>query len=280
MEEVGRAYARAGVAILLPGTEGYPSVLAGDPGAPAVLFAQGDPTSVEGRPRVAIVGTSNPTTYGLQVASEMGAELAHRGVVVISGLAAGIGGAAHAGVVRGASATAAPPVAVVATGLDVTYPTRNEGLWGGVVSRGVVFSEAALGTPPLPWAFPARDRIIAGLSDVVVVVECHGSGGSMSTVEAAARRSIQVCAVPGSVRSRASDGTNGLLVDGCTPVRDATDVLVAVELACAGTGRLERVEPPAARGSFDEDGSIEAATMPTPAHLAAVGAVDGRSWDA
>ncbi len=85
--------------------------------------------------------------------------------------------------------------------------------------------------------FPARNRIIAALADVVVVVESHPGGGAPHTAEAAARRWIPVCAVPGSVRSPASVGTNGLLVDGCDPVRDATDVLVAVSLARAGRGR-------------------------------------------
>lgn len=234
VEEVGETYSRSGVAILLPRTRGYPSVLEGDPGAPAVLFASGDPSAVAGRPRVAIVGTRTPTYYGLQVASEMAAELAAAGVVVVSGLALGIDGAAHAGVLRRAGASAAPPVAVAGTGLDLPYPPQNRGLWAEVASRGAVFSEAPLGTPPLPRVFPARNRIIAGLSDVVVVVESHRRGGCLYTAEAAARRSIPVCAVPGSVRSRASDGANGLLVDGCTPVRDATDVLVAVALARAG----------------------------------------------
>ena len=240
-EQVGEAYARAGVSILLPGTDGYPAVLACDPGAPAVLFALGRPGVVDHRPRVAIVGTRSPTPYGLQVASEMSAELAGRGVVVVSGLAAGIDGAAHAGVVRVKEPSAAPPVAVAGTGLDVPHPSRNADLWAEVVSRGVVFSEVALGTPPLPSSLLTRSRLIAALSDVVVVVECHAGGESHYTVEAAARRSIQVCAVPGSVRSRASDGTNGLLVDGCVPVRDATDILVALELARAGAQRSGRI---------------------------------------
>lgn len=167
----------------------------------------------------------------------MAADLAGVGVVVVSGLAIGIDGSAHAGVVRGAGPTAGPPVAVVGTGLDQRYPPQNERLWAAVASTGAVFSEAALGTPPRPRVFPARNRIIAALSDVVVVVESHHKGGSTYTVEAAARRSIPVCAVPGSVRSRASDGTNQLLFDGCSPVRDATDVMAAVYLARASAGR-------------------------------------------
>ena len=232
--EVGERYRRAGVQILLPGQGGYPSRLVGDPGAPAVLFSHGDPSVLEDRRQVAIVGTRSATPYGRQVAADLGRDLASAGVVVVSGLARGIDGAAHAGalsVVVGDGAAPAAPAAVVGTGLDVVYPTSNAKLWEQVAARGVVFSESPLGTLPRPKVFPARNRIIAALSDVVVVVESHHGGGCLYTVEAAARRGIPVAAVPGSVRSRASEGTNGLLVDGCIPVRDVTDVLVAISLA-------------------------------------------------
>jgi DNA processing protein len=237
VREVADRYVRSGVQVLLPGHARYPSMLVGDPGAPAVLFALGEPTVAEGRPRVAIVGTRSATHYGRQVASDLGSELAAAGVTVVSGLARGIDGAAHAGVVRGAADAAAPPVAVVGTGLDLVYPSSNRELWCEVASRGVVFAESPLGTRPHPGVFPARNRIIAALSDVVVVVESHYGGGSLYTAEAAARRSIPVCAVPGSVHSRASEGSNALLVDGCIPVRDATDVLVALSLARANRPR-------------------------------------------
>ncbi|HEX3840925.1 MAG TPA: DNA-protecting protein DprA [Acidimicrobiales bacterium] len=231
---VGESYRGAGIQVLVPGDGRYPPDLVGDPGAPAVLFAHGDPSVLVDRHRVAIVGTRSATPYGRQVAAELGRDLAAAGVAVISGLARGIDGAAHAGALSVADGEGAPPVAVVGTGLDAVYPSSNAPLWEQVVARGVVFSESPLRTPPRPKVFPARNRIIAALSDVVVVVESHHGGGSLYTVDAAARRGIPVAAVPGSVRSRASDGTNGLLVDGCIPVRDATDVLVAVSLARSG----------------------------------------------
>jgi DNA processing protein len=267
------------VRILLPGGDGYPSDLVGDPGAPAVLFALGDPAVVEGVPRVAVVGTRSATPYGRQVASELAADLAAAGVVVVSGLARGIDGAAHAGVVRGGSTASAPPVAVVGTGLDVVYPASNRALWESVAATGAVLSESALGTAPHPRVFPARNRIIAALSDVVVVVECHRSGGSLYTVESAARRSVPVCAVPGSVRSRASDGTNALLVDGCAPVRDASDVLVAVSLARTGaddrsgtgdTGRPGPVVPGHRRPLSDRRHAVRSGRLPTEPHQRAV----------
>jgi DNA processing protein len=125
---------------------------------------------------------------------------------------------------------------VTGTDLGPGHPSLIEQLRSTVALRGVAFSEVALGSRPPPWLFPAHHRIIAALSDVVVVVESRHAG-STHTVEAATRRSIPVCAVPGSVHSRASDGTNQLLFDGCSPARDATDVLAAVYLARATAGR-------------------------------------------
>jgi DNA processing protein len=270
--EVGESYRRAGIQILLPGQGLYPSALVGDPGAPAVLFARGDPSVLAGRRRVAIVGTRSATPYGRQVAADLGRDLAEAGVVVISGLARGIDGAAHAGALRTADGEGAPPAAVVGTGLDVVYPSSNAKLWEEVAERAVVFSESALGTPPRPKVFPARNRIIAALSDVVVVVECHHGGGSLYTVDAAARRGIPVAAVPGSVRSRASDGTNGLLVDGCIPVRDAADVLVAVSLARSGRPNPapapEAATLVAARKRRPRPASTNGSSMPGPEAVA------------
>jgi DNA processing protein len=233
-EVVAEQYERAGVSVHLRSASSYPAVLRSDPGAPEVLFSRGAPSVIDGRPRVAIVGTRSATSYGLQTASELARDLASAGVAVVSGLALGIDGAAHAGALRTGGDDPGPPVAVVGTGLDVVYPKSNASLWGEVEDHGVVFSEAALGTTPRARVFPARNRIIAALSDVVVVVECQLGGGALYTAEAAARRSIPVCAVPGSVRSPASAGTNGLLVDGCTPVRDVDDVLTAVALSRCG----------------------------------------------
>ncbi len=119
--QVAAAYAASGVAVLLPDRAGYPAALAGDPGAPAVLFSVGEPSLLEGRPAVAVVGTRSPTPYGRRVASELGADLAAAGVVVVSGLARGIDAAAHAGALS-AGPNTAPPVAVVGTGLDRPYP--------------------------------------------------------------------------------------------------------------------------------------------------------------
>ncbi len=238
---VGDAYVEAGVSILLRDTVGYPARLVGDRGQPAVLFARGDPSCVDRQPSVAIVGTRAATHYGRGMAAEIAGDVSAAGVTVVSGLAKGIDGAAHTAVVRRHD-RGAEPVAVVGTGLDVAYPRSQSALWAAVGEHGAVVSEQPLGTPPRRGVFPARNRIIAALSDVVVLVECHHRGGSLYTAEAAARRGIPVGAVPGSVRSPASSGCNALIADGCFPVRDAADVLCAIELA--------RAEPVARPGPY------------------------------
>jgi len=232
------AHCRLGVDVLVRGEVGYPTALAGDPEAPAVLFALGDPAMVDRYPRVALVGTRSATRYGLGVAAQLGADLATAGVIVISGLALGIDGASHEGASAGWQASrgaGAPPVGVVAGGLDTPYPPSHALLWQRVAEAGVLLSESPVGAVVPRWRFPQRNRILAALADVVVVVECHTRGGSLHTVRAAVSRGVSVGAVPGSVRSPASSGTNDLLADGCFVVRDATDVLVAVGLARAGS---------------------------------------------
>ncbi len=191
-----------------------------------MLFCQGDPEAVHTHPTVALVGTRSPTRYGIGVAAQFGADLAALGVSVVSGLALGIDGAAH----EGATASGAPPIAVVAGGLDDPYPRRNARLWARVAEQGAVYSESPAGVRTEKWRFPVRNRLLAMLSDVVVVVESRHRGGALYTVEAAAARGIPVGAVPGSIRSPTSEGTNRLLADGCFPVCGVDDILTALAL--------------------------------------------------
>ena len=227
----------SGTAVLRRGAPGYPERLVDDRAAPEILFARGTISQVEG-PCVALVGTRSATFYGSNVASELGADLSDAGVVVVSGLAAGIDSAAHEGALACERPT--PPVAVVGGGVDVVYPASSSRLWARLETGGGILSEAAPGAAPEGWRFPLRNRLIAALAHVVVVVESHRSGGALHTVAAADERGVTVLAVPGSVRSPASEGTNALIADGCGVARDAADVLAALELACAGPGRSLR----------------------------------------
>jgi len=219
----------AGVTVHVLGGESYPTELCEDPDAPGVVFSMGDCQVLSGR-RVAVIGTRRCTRYGRDVARELGRDLAAAGVRIVSGLALGIDGAAHSGAL---AAEAAPPVAIVGSGLDVVYPGSHRDLWKRVADRGLIISEAPLGAPPEPWRFPARNRIIACLAEVVVVVESPFRGGSKHTVDAAEARGVQVMAVPGPVHSPVSSFPNDLIAQGCAPARDALDVLVALGLSSA-----------------------------------------------
>lgn len=235
--------------VLAYGTTGYPARLIDDPAPPAVLFAEGTLDMLDG-PVVAVVGTRNATRAGRELAAELGAGLAEAGVSVVSGLALGIDGAAHAGLIDVLNNYRSPrrpslgtdgavclgrPVGVVASGLDIAYPRRHAALHRRVAEHGCLISETPLGLRPLPWRFPARNRIIAGLADALVVVESRSKGGSMVTAAEALLRDCTVLAVPGHPSAAAAAGTNDLLYDGATPMRDIGDVLVAI-----GRGGSER----------------------------------------
>jgi DNA processing protein len=217
---------RLGVRALTASDDAFPGALRCDPEPPAVLFLRGDVGALDRR-RVGVVGTRNATTAGRELALALGRDLATAGVAIVSGLAKGIDGAAHRGALR---ADSAPPVAVVANGPDAAYPRVHAELWAQVAARGLILSEWPPGTRPEAFRFPLRNRIIAALSEVLVVVESRERGGSLITALAAAERGVEVMAVPGSPRSRAALGTNQLLRDGAAPVTDAGDVLVALGL--------------------------------------------------
>ena len=252
------AHQAANVAVHVLGTPSYPAAIAHDHEAPAVLFAQGDLAAIE-HPRVAIVGTRRCTHYGRDVSRQLGRQLAEAGVTVVSGLALGIDGAAHQGAL---DVDGAPPVAVVGCGHDIVYPRSHVRLQRHVAERGVVLSEWPLGTRPEPWRFPARNRILATLADVVVVVESHIAGGSRHTVDAANDRGRRILAVPGPITSPASAGTNQLLLEGCGPVTVVDDILVALGLDVSVAPTLDFRRRPEG-----DDAVVLAAVTWTPTNL-------------
>jgi DNA processing protein len=231
--EVWRHCRACGVSVVVPGDADYPPQLLDDPRRPAALFVRGDLGVLDAR-RVGIVGTRNATLRGRETAARFGHELAAEGVVVVSGLARGIDGAAH----RGALAVAGSrPVAIVGNGLDRPYPKQHAELWGQVAERGALVSEWPPGTAPDAFRFPLRNRILAALVEVLVVVESRESGGSLITAREAAERGVEVFAVPGPVELRSSLGTNRLLRDGAAPAIDPADVLLALGLDGRRAGR-------------------------------------------
>jgi DNA processing protein len=207
----------------------YPEILRGDPASPAVLFYRGSLACLGSR-RVAIIGTRHATRRGRFFSSQLASELSRNAVTVVSGLARGIDVAAHTGVRALGKDVGAPPVAVVASGIDVVYPREHKEIWHYVGDAGLIMSESPPGSRPEAHLFPLRNRILAALSEIVVVVESGSAGGSMITVREAERRGIPVMAVPGAPNDHASVGTNALLRDGCAPVTDIDDVLIALSM--------------------------------------------------
>lgn len=211
----------------------YPSALACDPQAPAVLFWRGDLGALNA-PRVGIIGTRHATAHGRACARRFGEVLSDHGVAVVSGLARGIDVSAHRGVLgrvgEGCEPTAMPgrPVGVVASGLDVVYPPEHVEIWEEIATHGLLLSESPPGTEPQAYRFPLRNRILAALCNVLVVVESRATGGSMITVRAALERDVTVMAVPGSTATRAAEGTNLLIRDGASIAVEPDDVLAVL----------------------------------------------------
>ncbi len=207
----------------------YPTSLIGDPHAPAVLFSRGNLELLRHR-RVGIVGTRTATQSGRYVARQLGQSLSEAGICVVSGLARGIDFESHVGALNACGSNVAAPVAVVASGVNVVYPPEHHEVWHRVATEGLLLSEVPPLAPALTHQFPLRNRIIAGLSEVLVVVESRTTGGSMITVREAMKRDVTVMAVPGTTKVPSCEGTNLLLRDGCAPVLDVGDVLVALGL--------------------------------------------------
>ena len=191
---------------------------------PVGLFVRGTGAlELLDRPCVAVVGARACSPYGSDVALRLGRELARAGVVVVSGLARGIDGAAH----RGALETGLT-VAVLGCGIDRDYPRAHAALAAEIAATGVIVSEYSPGVEPAPWRFPARNRLVAGLADATVVVEARPRSGALITADLALEEGREVLAVPGEITSHLSAGTNELLRLGATPVTSPADVLAAL----------------------------------------------------
>jgi DNA processing protein len=222
----------------------YPTRLAEIADPPPLLSVLGEPALL-GAPAVAIVGARNASAHGRMMARTLAKDLTEAGLAVVSGLARGIDTAAHDGVLAARGAT----VAVIASGLDVPYPPDNEQLMAEIAETGAVVSERPLGAVPQARHFPRRNRMIAGLSLGVVVVEAAPQSGSLITARLAAEQGREVMAVPGSPMDPRHRGTNQLLRDGANLVESADDIGAALGAALADRPapirRPRRADPPA-----------------------------------
>ena len=214
----------------------FPPLLRAIHDPPTGLFLRGDPDpELLSRTAVAVVGARACSPYGAHVARTLGRDLAAAGLTVVSGLARGVDGEAHRGALDGGGAT----VAVLGCGIDRDYPASHRELARRIGETGLVVSEYGRGIEPAPWRFPARNRIIAGLSVATIVVEARTASGALITADFALEEGRDVFAVPGEITSALSAGTNALLRLGATPLTSAADVLEPLGLATAPARELE-----------------------------------------
>jgi DNA processing protein len=208
-------------------SERFPVALREIPATPRALVGRGDLAVLEehrAERTVAIVGSRRATSYGREVSRSLARDLADAGVLVLSGLAFGIDACAH----HGALDAGGPTVAVLGCGPDTAYPAAHRGLWRAVAEQGAVISELPPGATPWRWTFPARNRIIAGLAGLTIVVEAAARSGSLVTARLAREAGRELGAVPGPVTSRPSGAPNQLIADGAHVVRSAEDVVAAL----------------------------------------------------
>ena len=232
--------AGAGLEVVCRHDGAYPPGLGELEDAPRALFVRGDVGALRAlvvTPAVAIVGGRRASSYALEVAHELGRSLAVAGVPVVSGLALGVDAAAHRGTLAGGGTA----VAVLASGADIPYPRRHRELYGRIAASGAVVSEMPPGTPVRRWAFPARNRIMAGLAQMVVVVEAAERSGSLITATFAEDIGREVGAVPGRVNARSAAGSNRLLADGAAVILGVEDVLDRIFHAGARPAPARRV---------------------------------------
>lgn len=225
----------------------FPALLAAIHDPPPGLFLRGGgETALLSRTAVAVVGARSCSSYGSQVAKTCARELAGAGLVVVSGLARGVDGEAHRGALEAGGAT----VAVLGCGVDRDYPASHRQLAARICETGLIVSEYAPGVEPAPWRFPARNRIIAGLAQAVVVVEARERSGALISADFALEQGREVFAVPGEITSSLSAGTNALLGLGAVPYTSPQDVFDALG--------IERAPAPVPKLSAGAERALEA----------------------
>jgi DNA processing protein len=212
------------------GDANYPKRLENIYDAPVCLYYKGKLPDNK-KPAVAIVGSRSCSEYGRQIAHTLGKELAMAGVEIISGLAMGIDASGHSGAIYGGGST----YAVMGCGVDICYPAANRKLYQEILLNGGILSEYPWQTPPSPGQFPVRNRIISGLSDIVIVVEARKKSGSLITADQALEQNREVMAVPGRIFDKTSEGCNRLIKMGAAIISTPQDVLEMLELTCPET---------------------------------------------
>ena len=204
----------------------YPSLLKEIYDPPLGIYVKGD-LPEDDKNTVGVIGARNCSAYGASVTHRITKELGNANVIVVSGMARGIDSIAHCGVMDGGGRT----IAVLGSGVDVCYPIENQNLMERIIQHGCVLSEYPPGTPALPYHFPARNRIISGLSKMIVVIEAGKRSGTLITADLALENGRDVFVVPGNVTSKLSEGTNNLIKQGCPIITESDDILLELGIS-------------------------------------------------
>jgi DNA processing protein len=227
-----------GVSIITADSPDYPERLRNTPDPPLFLYVKGN---LDQGDSIAVVGTRKPTAYGMSVAKRIAAELAEAGLTIVSGLARGIDTQAHRGALKAKGRT----IAVLGSGIDVAYPPENRELMREITQAGAVVSENPFGTQPEAGYFPARNRIISGLSRGTVIVEAAVDSGSLITAQYALEQNRKLFAIPGNIASPNSRGTHSLIRQGALLVEGGSDILreLGVATSCGERKQVRRSLP-------------------------------------
>lgn len=268
---------RLGARVLVPGDDDYPERLTVIPEPPTVLFGAGDLTLLR-RPAVAVVGSRDPTMYGVDVCRRLVAKAVSSGLVVVSGMARGLDAAAH----EQALALGGGTVGVLGNGLGVVYPAANRRLYERMRECGLLLSEFPPGERPNAGSFPRRNRLISGLAAVTVVVEAGVTSGALITAGTALDQGREVLAVPGPITSPTSAGTNRLIRDGAAPYLEPDDLLrcyEGLEPAKSAAGPAQSSETARVAGLLADDAAgvdtlAARAGLPVAEVLAQLGALE------
>lgn len=200
--------------------DNYPAKLKNIYAPPITIFAKGDISLLNSK-SIAIVGSREPSKYGIYVAEKFSKELSKEGITIVSGLARGIDTFAHVGALTSFGKT----IAVLGSGIDVVYPKENAKYYREISEKGLIISEYIVGTAPESKNFPQRNRIISGLSDGVLVVEARKNSGTMITTDFALEQGKELYVIPGNITSNLSAGTNNLIKEGAKLVTDVYEIL-------------------------------------------------------
>ncbi|MBI5787056.1 MAG: DNA-protecting protein DprA [Candidatus Niyogibacteria bacterium] len=227
---------KEGISLLFRGDRDYPPLLLETPHPPSVLYCLGELPDFSA-PAVAIVGTRKPTRYGFETARALSRDLAQAGILIVSGLALGVDAQAHKGALEAGGKT----IAVLGSGLKQIYPLQNKGIAERMIKEGgAVVSEFPPMHPPEKWTFPQRNRIIAGLSRAVIVIEAPQKSGSLITARFGLDYNREIGAVPGEISSINSAGPNSLLKNGAALVSSAEDVLALLGLFSSDSSAIDK----------------------------------------